>query len=86
MPARFAFFYLMSGDATRIRAAVPAHVAYWKDAQLPNYLGGPFVDRSGGLITFEAASVDEANGYVRGDPFVAQSLVTNFWVKEWLPE
>jgi uncharacterized protein YciI len=76
----------MSGDAAKIRAAVEAHVSYWKSAQPANYIGGPFADRSGGLIMFDAATADEANDHVRADPFVTQALVVNFWVKEWRPE
>ena len=86
MPARFAFFYLMSGDVGRIRATVPAHVAHWKDARIANYMGGPFADRSGGLIIFDAEDLEDANARVRDDPFVSQGLLTNFWVKQWLPE
>ena len=86
MASRFAFFYLMSGDVDKVRAGIPSHVAYWKEARLPNYVGGPFVDHSGGLITFDAESVEDANRRVRDDPFVSEGLLMNFWVKEWRPE
>ncbi len=83
---RFAFFYLMSGDTPRIRSTAPSHVTYWKDAELTNYMGGPFADRSGGLITFDAGTVEDANARVQQDPFLTAGLLANFWVKEWLPE
>jgi hypothetical protein len=46
-------------------------------------LGGPFADRSGGLITFEGASVEEAERLVSDDPFVREDLLETHWVKEW---
>lgn len=33
------------------------------------YLGGPFADRSGGLITFEASSRERAERMTAHDPF-----------------
>ena len=54
MSPRFAYFYFMSGDPDRVRATVPRHVAHWSGLGLNDYLGGPFEDRTGGLITFSA--------------------------------
>jgi uncharacterized protein YciI len=82
----FVFFYLMGDEEARISFAVPAHVEYWRRAKVNNYAGGPFSDRSGGLITFDAANLQEASGLVKNDPFVAQVLVSEYWVKEWLAE
>jgi uncharacterized protein YciI len=84
MHRRFAFCYRMSGDAARIGATVPAHVAYWKETHPAQYLGGPFADRSGGLITFLAAELEEATRRANADPFVVESLVRDSWVREWL--
>ena len=66
---RFLYFYLMRDAPDRVRAVAPEHAAYWRELAPPDYLGGPFVDRSGGLITFEIASVDEAERLVADDPF-----------------
>jgi uncharacterized protein YciI len=38
------------------------------------------------LITFEAASVDEAKHVVAGDPFVREELLETSIVKQWVPE
>ena len=54
---RILYFYLMSDALDRVRAVAPGHAAYWRDLGLGHYLGGPFADRSGGLITFEAGSL-----------------------------
>jgi uncharacterized protein YciI len=86
MSRLFVFFYLMRNGAPAIREAVPAHVAYWKGARLEGYRGGPFGDRSGGLITFRAAGLQEATAIVEQDPFVRRDLLQERWTKEWLPE
>jgi uncharacterized protein YciI len=86
MDKLFAFFYLMRSDASGIRDAVPEHVAYWKGARLDGYRGGPFADRSGGLITFRAADLEAASAIVERDPFVLRGLLQQRWTKEWLPE
>jgi hypothetical protein len=53
---RFLHFYLMSDAPARVQAVAPEHAVYWRELGLPDYLGGPFGDRSGGLITFETGS------------------------------
>jgi uncharacterized protein YciI len=80
---RILYFYLMSDAPDRVRAVAPRHAAYWRDLGLGHYLGGPFADRSGGLITFEAGSVTEAGQLVAEDPFVQEDLLERHWVKEW---
>lgn len=84
METRFVFCYQMIDDAARIGEAVPGHIAYWEGAALDRYLGGPFTDRSGGLITFAATDLEHAERVVRQDPFVRESLVRDWWIKEWL--
>jgi uncharacterized protein YciI len=81
---RFLYFYLMRDASDRVRAVAPEHAAYWRDLGLPDYLGGPFVDRSGGLITFEVASADEAERLVADDPFEQVDLLERRWLKEWM--
>jgi hypothetical protein len=44
----------MADDTDRVGEVAPRHAAYWHRLAPPAYLGGPFADRSGGLITFEA--------------------------------
>jgi len=80
---RFLYFYLMSDAPARVRAVAPEHARYWRELGLPHYLGGPFGDRSGGLITFETGSAAEAERLVANDPFVREDLLEGRWVKEW---
>lgn len=81
---RFLYFYLMTDAPERVRATAPKHAAYWRELALPGYLGGPFADRSGGLITFEAGSATEAEQLVADDPFVREDLLKQRWVREWM--
>ena len=53
---------------------------------MPGYEGGPFEDRSGGLIVVECGSLDDARGYVSSDPFVAHGLLHALWLKQWSVE
>ncbi|HEX5671994.1 MAG TPA: YciI family protein [Acidimicrobiia bacterium] len=80
---RFLYFYLMGDQPDAVRAAAPEHAGYWRGMGLANYLGGPFADRSGGLITFDAASLAEAERLVADDPFVQRGLIEQSWLKEW---
>ena len=80
---RFLYFYFMSDAPHRVQAVAQEHAAYWRELGLPHYLGGPFADRSGGLITFEIPSTAEAERLVADDPFVREELVERRWVKEW---
>jgi uncharacterized protein YciI len=76
---RFLYFYLMRDAGDLVREAAPRHAAYWHGLSL----GGPFADRSGGLITFDVPTADEAERLVADDPFVLDDLLTSWWLKEW---
>ena len=81
---RFLYFYLMDGSPDRVMAVAPRHAEYWRELRVPSYRGGPFGDRSGGLITFEAGSEAEATALVAGDPFLREGLLEAYWLKEWV--
>ena len=81
---RFLYFYLMRDAPNRVRSAAPEHAAYWRAQRLGHFMGGPFVDRSGGLFTFDVASAAEAQRLVADDPFVREDLLDGRWVKEWM--
>ena len=82
---RVAYLYVMRDDP-RVVEVAPKHAAYWQGLGLPGYEGGPFEDRSGGLIVFECESLDEGRGYVSSDPFVAHDLLQPSWLKQWSVE
>jgi hypothetical protein len=76
----------MRSDAAGIREAVPDHVAHWRGLGLDDYVGGPFQDRTGGLITFRVEETTRAEQAVTTDPFVTRGLVDAYWLKPWTPE
>lgn len=78
-----AYFHLMKDDGAAIAEAAPGHHRYWRGLALEGYSGGPFADRSGGMIVFEAASLEEARTLVAADPFLAAGVLESHWVKEW---
>ena len=81
---RFVYFYLMKNNPEGIRNVAPRHAEYWKGKMLPDYLGGPFGDRSGGLICFSAEDIGAAEVLVAGDPFVKEDLLEVRWLKDWV--
>ena len=83
MARRIAYLYFMKNEPERIRAAAPRHHEYWKHRELSDFRGGPFADRSGGLITFNAEHIQAAQQLVEDDPFVLEDLLENRWLKEW---
>jgi uncharacterized protein YciI len=84
--SRFAYFYFMKNEPDGIRRVAPEHAAYWRTQDLDDYKGGPFGDRSGGLITFEASDLAAAEHLVANDPFRLADLLADKWLKEWQPE
>ena len=86
MNKRFAYIYFMKNDPEKIRSIVSLHVEYWKNLRLLNYQGGPFNDRSGGLIIFNADGIEYATRTVNNDPFITEGLIERKWLKEWIPE
>jgi hypothetical protein len=80
---RFLYFYLVRDAPEHVREVAPRNAAYWRGLGLPAYLGGPFADRSGGLIAFEAESGAHAEALVADDPLVRVGLLSQHWVKGW---
>lgn len=83
---RFLYFYFNRNEPEKIRQIVPAHVEYWKSTSPQGYMGGPFADRTGGLISFVAPNLDVATRIILDDPFILEGLIDQKWIKEWNPE
>ena len=77
----FVFFYFISASPEAVRISAPNHARYWADKLLS---GGPFADLSGGFITFEAKSFEEASNLVEKDPFILNNILSKIVLKEWL--
>ena len=86
MSDRFLYVYIMKERPDEVRRVVPRHVGYWHGLELPDYLGGPFGDHSGGAISFKAENRIGAERLVAGDPFVVAEVLKESWLKEWRPE
>jgi len=80
---RFVYFYLMRETPDVVNRIIPVHVQYWETCNLPEYVGGPFADRTCGLITFSAARLEDAQRIIEDDPFVLENLIEQKWIKQW---
>lgn len=83
---RFAYFYFLRSDPERVSDAAPDHAAYWRGLGLRHYLGGPFGDLTGGLITFDCPSFLEAGQLIANDPFRTAHVIERHWLKEWMAD
>ena len=83
---RFVYFYFNRNEPEKIRQVVLAHIKYWKTANIQGYMGGPFADRTGGLISFVASNAEEAVEMIQQDPFIVEDLIDQKWMKEWVLE
>ncbi|WP_353930257.1 YciI family protein [Okeanomitos corallinicola TIOX110] len=63
---------------------VPAHTAYVKELIDKGHKAktGYWAEKGGGMMLFEAASMDEAKAIVAADPLVANGCV-NYQLHEW---
>jgi len=84
MKLTFAFCYFMKFDPLVLKTAIPAHIAYWEEQAPESFTDGPFGDRSGGLIIFSSESLEAAEQVCRKDPYLAEGLILDYWVREWL--
>ncbi len=80
----FAFSYTMVNEPDKIGQQVKSHIEYWGNKHFDYYKGGPFADKSGGLITFTASNEEEAKAIIAKDPFVIHNLLDKHIIKEWI--
>lgn len=77
----------MKKEPERIQKVAPEHARHWRSSgKLGGIKGGPFADRSGGLIIFEADDLKSATEITSRDPFVIEGLLEQEWVMEWEEE
>lgn len=74
-----------SQDNTLVEAHRPAHRAYLTtllgNGQL--FASGPYADGSGALIIYEADTPDEAERFLKSDPFHAAGVFLNWQMRPW---
>jgi uncharacterized protein YciI len=74
-------------DLARIAEVRPTHREYLKEL-LKNgrlVLAGPITDDSGALIVYEAATPEQAEDLIRGDPFHQQGVFVSWKIRPWKP-
>ena len=74
----------MKNEVPRVREVAPHHALYWRETGSAER-GGPFSDRSGGLIIFAAAEERDARRMVADDPFQREALLEQWWLTAWEP-
>jgi uncharacterized protein len=83
---RYVLFYESADDAaTKVPEHYPAHAARANEfhARGTLLLTGPFHPAPGGGAMSVFTSRDAAEEFVRGDPFVVNGVVGNWYIREW---
>src|SRR5262249_16921047 len=84
---KFAGVIEYTDDKAKIQEVRPAHRQYLSGLKANGQLvvAGPFPDDSGGLIVYEAASREEAEALVQGDPFFQNGVFVSYVLRPWNP-
>ena len=74
-------------DKTKIAEARPAHRAYLTSLKEKGQIAatGPFTDDSGALIIYEAATKEEAESFLKADPFNQAGVFVKYVIRPWNP-
>jgi uncharacterized protein YciI len=84
---KFAAIIEYAQDKDKIAALRPVHRQYLASLKGKGQLAasGPFTDDSGALIVYEAASAEEAEQFLRGDPFHHNGIFLRYVLRPWNP-
>ncbi|GBD36937.1 hypothetical protein HRbin36_02066 [bacterium HR36] len=84
---KFAAIIEYAADRAKIQAVRLIHRHYLIHLKNQGKLvaSGPFTDDSGALIIYEAASVEEAEQLLRGDPFCREGVFVRWQLRPWNP-
>jgi uncharacterized protein YciI len=84
---KFAAIIEYSQDKARIAEHRPVHRQYLASLRERGQLAasGPFTDDSGALIIYEAATREEAEAILRGDPFHKHGIFITWQLRPWNP-
>ncbi|MGH7172511.1 MAG: YciI family protein [Gemmataceae bacterium] len=74
-------------DKAKIQSIRPTHRQYLATLRERGQLAaaGPFTDDSGALIVYEAASAEEAEKLLQGDPFHHNGIFLSYVLRPWNP-
>jgi uncharacterized protein YciI len=72
-------------DKSKIADIRPIHRQYLASLKEKGQLAasGPFTDDSGALIVYEAASKEEAEAILKGDPFFKNGIFLKYQIRPW---
>jgi uncharacterized protein YciI len=84
---KYAAIIEYSQDKAKIQALRPTHRQYLSQLRERGQLAiaGPITDDSGALIVYEAASADEAEKLLQGDPFHQNGIFLRYVLRPWNP-
>jgi uncharacterized protein len=84
---KFAAIIEYKQDKAKIAEVRPVHRQYLAQLKANGQLAvsGPFTDDSGALIVYEAASGEEAEKLLQGDPFHANGIFVKYVLRPWNP-
>lgn len=82
---KFAAIIAYSKDKEKIAAVRPMHRQYLASLREKGQLAisGPFTDDSGALIVYEAATREEAEALLKGDPFHQNGIFVSYELRPW---
>lgn len=74
-------------DKAKVAEIRPVHRQYLTSLRDRGQLAisGPFTDDSGALIVYEAASKEEAETLLQGDPFYKNGIFLKYHLRPWNP-
>ena len=84
---KFAAIIEYAPDKAKIAEIRPVHRQYLATLKANGQLAasGPFTDDSGALIVYEAASPEEAEKLLQGDPFHQNGIFVRWVLRPWKP-
>ena len=84
---KFAAIIEYRQDKAKIAEVRPLHRQYLAGLRQRGQLAasGPFTDDYGALIVYEAATKEDAEKLLRGDPFCANGIFLKWTIRPWNP-
>jgi uncharacterized protein YciI len=84
---KFAAIIEYAQDKAKIAEVRPTHRQYLAGLRERGQLAasGPFTDDSGALIVYEAASKEEAESFLKADPFNQAGIFVRYQLRPWNP-
>jgi hypothetical protein len=84
---KFAVVFQYCKDTAKIQELRPLHRQHLTALKAAGQLvvAGPFLDDSGSLIVYEAASPDEVEKLIEADPFAMNGVFVRHTLRPWNP-